>query len=81
MTSRSSHDGGFSAAASSVGNGQTVSMMLKQGATTMRAFGFQMGDRADLLAGVKHIDIAAEPALNTYNGRTNVEVKLLDVKW
>ncbi len=62
-------------------NGQTASMMLKQGASTMRAFGFQMGDLADLLVGVKHIDIAAQPVLNTYNGRTNVEVKLLDVKW
>ncbi len=43
--------------------------------------GFRMGDLADLLVGVNSIDVAAEPVLNTFNGRTTVELKLLDVQW
>ena len=61
--------------------GQTVTFHLAQGRAGLRAVGFGMGDLADLLAGVKKIDVAGEPILNTFNGRTSVELKLKDVLW
>jgi single-stranded-DNA-specific exonuclease len=62
-------------------DGQTVGMMLGQNGTTVRAVGFRMGDLADLLAGVSRVDVAGEPALNSFNGRTQVELVLRDVRW
>ena len=47
----------------------------------MRAVGFGMGDLADYCVGVNHVDIAAEPVLNTFRGRTSVEMHLKDVTW
>ena len=61
--------------------GQTVAMTLRQGDASIRAVGFGMGDLADMLAGVRRVDVAAQPGLNTFNGRTTVELKLLDVAW
>ena len=46
----------------------------------VHAVGFQMGDLPDELAGVTHVDVAATPVLNTFNGRTNAELHLRDVK-
>ena len=62
-------------------NGKTIGMTLGQGKTLMRAVGFNMGDLVDSLAGVTQTDVAAEPTLNTFQGRTNVELKLKDVVW
>ena len=68
-------------------SGQTIGLMLAQPSASpgagaaLRAVGFRMGDLADLLVGVDRIDIVAEPVLNTFNGRTNVELKLHDVAW
>ncbi|MBN1943260.1 MAG: single-stranded-DNA-specific exonuclease RecJ [Phycisphaerae bacterium] len=62
-------------------NGQTVSLLLSQNGSAMRAVGFGMGDLADHLPGQETLDIAAEPMLNTFNGRTNVELRLRDVVW
>jgi len=62
-------------------NGATVGMMLGQGQARMRAVGFGMGDLADELIGVNTIDVVGEPMLNSFNGRTSVELKLKDVKW
>ncbi len=61
--------------------GTTVGLHVKQGAVSMRAVGFGMGDLADDLRGVRHVDLAATPALNTFNGRTSIELKLEDVVW
>jgi len=61
--------------------GQTVGLTLRHSGATVRAVGFGMGDLADLLADIRHIDVAAEPRLNTFRGRTNVELHLRDVKW
>jgi hypothetical protein len=47
----------------------------------IRAVGFGMGDLADELAGIKTVDVAAEPTLNHFRGNTSVELKLRDVKW
>ena len=61
--------------------GTTVGMTLAQDGASIRAVGFGMGDLADHLAGVPRVDVAAQPVLNTFNGRTTVELKLLDVRW
>ena len=61
--------------------GQAVSLTLGQGSTKIRAVGFSMGDLPDHLAGVNTVDVAGVPALNTYNGRTTVQLQLRDVKW
>ena len=62
-------------------NGGTAGLMLGQGGARMRAVGFGMGDLADLLVGINTIDVAARPTLNTFNGRTSVELHLSDVRW
>jgi len=62
-------------------SGQAVSLTLGQDGTTLRAVGFAMGDLPDHLVGVNTVDVAGEPSLNTYNGRTTVQLQLRDVKW
>ncbi len=62
-------------------NGQTVTMLLGQNGASIRAVGFGMGDLADLLVGVREVDVAAEPCLNCFNGKTTAELKLQDVVW
>jgi len=61
--------------------GQAVALTLGQDGTTLRAVGFSMGDLPDHLVGVNTVDVAGEPSLNTYNGRTTVQLQLRDVKW
>lgn len=61
--------------------GQTISLLLSQNGCAMRAVGFDMGGLADHLLGHETLDVAAEPMLNTFNGRTNVELRLRDVMW
>jgi single-stranded-DNA-specific exonuclease len=62
-------------------SGNTVSLMLGQNGSRMRAVGFGMGELADRLAGVNEIDVACEPTINRFNGRVNVELILRDVGW
>ncbi|MFP4054043.1 MAG: single-stranded-DNA-specific exonuclease RecJ, partial [Phycisphaerae bacterium] len=62
-------------------SGQTAGLLLGEGNTRMRAVGFGMGDLADYLVGVNEVDVVAEPVLNHFNGRTSVELKLVDVAW
>jgi single-stranded-DNA-specific exonuclease len=62
-------------------NGATVGMLLGQGDVKMRAVGFNMGDLADILEGVRTIDVAGAPSLNCFQGNTAVELQLRDVRW
>mgnify|MGYP006278509183 CR=1 FL=1 len=62
-------------------NGATVGLTLRQNGTAVRAVGFRMGDLADMLDGVNRVDVVAEPMINEFNGRVNVELKLQDVRW
>jgi single-stranded-DNA-specific exonuclease len=59
----------------------TVGMLLAQGDVKMRAVGLNMGDLADILEGVRTIDVAATPCLNCFQGNTAVELQLRDVRW
>ncbi len=61
--------------------GRTAGMILGQDQTTVRAVGFGMGDLADLLVGINTVDVAAQPYLNTFAGRTTIELRLKDVSW
>ncbi len=55
--------------------------MLGQGGVSVRAVGFGMGAAAADLSNVRQVDVAAEPVLNTFNGRTNVELQIRDLRW
>lgn len=61
-------------------NGQALSLMLAQDGVTLRAVGFSMGDLADRLAGGESLDLAVRPQINTFRGRSSVELQLLDVR-
>ena len=61
--------------------GNHLTMMLTQGKGTIRAVGFGFGDLVETLAGVATVDVAATPTLNTFNGRTSVELHLKDIQW
>ena len=61
--------------------GGVLSLMLSQGGASMRAVGFGMGELAERLTGVTHVDVAAEPTINTFNGRSSPELQLKDVSW
>ena len=61
--------------------GQTLGMTIAQDGATIRCVGFRMGDLADALAGVRNVSIAGRPALNTYRGKTNVQLEIVDVQW
>jgi single-stranded-DNA-specific exonuclease len=61
--------------------GATVGMLLGQGDVKMRAVGFNMGDLADILEGVRTIDVAGTPGINCFQGVTTVELQLRDVRW
>ena len=61
-------------------SGQAVSLVLGQDGATVRAVGFAMGDLPDHLVGVNTVDVAGTPELNTYQGRTTVQLQLLDVR-
>lgn len=62
-------------------SGGTVGLLLGQGEARMRAVGFGMGELVDHLVGIDTIDLAAQPVLNTFNGRTSVELQIKDVRW
>ncbi len=59
--------------------GRTLGMHLARDGARMRAVGFGMGERVEQLAGVRRVDVAAQPVVNHFRGRSSVELKLLDV--
>ncbi|NLF30965.1 MAG: hypothetical protein GX591_08780, partial [Planctomycetes bacterium] len=61
--------------------GDTLGLLLSDGRTRLRCVGFSMGDLVDRLAGVRTVHIAGEPTINRFNGYTNVEILLKDVRW
>ena len=61
--------------------GGVLSLMLSQNGASMRAVGFGMGELAERLIGVSCVDVAAEPTINTFNGRSSAELQLTDVCW
>jgi len=59
--------------------GRHLSMRLRQHDVTLRAVAFGGGDWADELAALDQpIDVAFRPVINTFRGRRNVELHLVD---
>jgi len=61
--------------------GGVLSMMLAQNGVSVRAVGFSMGELAGRLIGVGSVDVAAQPVINNYQGRSTIELQLSDVSW
>lgn len=61
-------------------NGGTINLVLGQNGANIRAVGFGMGDLVDELVGINEVHVAGEPVINSFNGRTSVELKLKDVQ-
>ena len=59
--------------------GEHLQLTVRQGETDLRCIGFHYGDWSDKLRSGMTLDLAVEPAINTYNGRTNVELELRDL--
>ena len=62
-------------------NGATLGLLVSAGRARLRCVGFGMGDAADRLTGVRSVDLAGQPVINTFNGRSNVELHLKDLRW
>ncbi len=60
-------------------SGQHLAMRLSQHEVTLRAVAFGSGDRAEELANLSGpLDVAFRPVINTFRGRRNVELHLVD---
>jgi single-stranded-DNA-specific exonuclease len=62
--------------------GQHMSMLVRQdGGAPIRCIGWKMSALVSKLPAGVTVDIAAEPTLNHWNGRTNVELVIKDLRW
>ncbi|HEX9109668.1 MAG TPA: DHHA1 domain-containing protein, partial [Longimicrobiales bacterium] len=62
-----------------VGDGH-LKLELSQGVARLPAIGFRMGERLPQLAGAGHVDAAFQLQQNEWNGRTELQARLLDVR-
>jgi hypothetical protein len=46
----------------------------------MKCIGFGLGDMAEKLPAGTSLDLAVEPILNAFNGRTSVELEIKDLR-
>jgi single-stranded-DNA-specific exonuclease len=58
--------------------GEHLQLMLRQGERTIKCIAFNQADTIDQLNPGVAVDVAAEPMLNEFNGRVNVELKVND---
>lgn len=62
-------------------NGATLGLTLTQNdSQPVRGVGFFMGDCADFLETQRDVDVVVTPTLNTFNGSTNIEFLLKDIR-
>ena len=61
--------------------GDHLQIFIRQGDQTMKCIAFSFGDQFDRLKQGTTIDLAVEPVLNSFNGRTNVELEVKDVQY
>ena len=62
-------------------DGQHMSLLAEQDGSTMRCVGWNMGEIVPRLAGGTTLDVVAEPTINEWQGRRNVELVLRDLRW
>jgi single-stranded-DNA-specific exonuclease len=60
--------------------GDHLQFHVRQGEVWMKCIAFGAGDWTDRLTTGMSLDLAAEPQLNSYNGRTNVELQVKDLR-
>ena len=65
-----------------IGQGERhLSFRVRQGQTVMRAVAFGMADRVDeLTSGGGHCCLAFTPKVNEWQGRTSVEIEVIDFR-
>ena len=61
--------------------GRAVQFFVGQDKSSVRVVGFSMGDLADSLQVGSRIDLAAQPAVNRFNGNTSLQLVLADVQF
>ncbi len=57
-----------------------LKLELTQGGARLHAIGFRMADRLPALAGVDLVDVAFQLQENSWNGRTELQARLVDVR-
>ncbi len=60
--------------------GDHLQLFIRQGETTMKCIAFNAGNWFDRLQTGTRLDLAAEPSLNEFNGRTSVELQVKDLQ-
>lgn len=60
-------------------NGEHLQMSLTDGRTRRKAIAFRQAERLEQLLDQRRCRVAFEPILNTFNGRTSVELQVLDI--
>jgi single-stranded-DNA-specific exonuclease len=61
-------------------NAQHLQLTVAQNGAMMRCIGFNLGDQAPRLTVGTAIDLAVEPIINQFNGRTSVELEIRDLR-
>jgi single-stranded-DNA-specific exonuclease len=61
-------------------NAQHLQLTVVQDGTRMRCIGFGLGDQAPNLPVGTGLDLAVEPIINQFNGRTSVELEIRDLR-
>jgi single-stranded-DNA-specific exonuclease len=61
-------------------NGDHLQLQVRDSTGQMKCIAFGYGPMMDELSAGRSIDLAVEPTLNEYNGRTNVELEIKDLK-
>jgi single-stranded-DNA-specific exonuclease len=60
--------------------GDHLQLVVRQGNATMKCIAFNAGEWSEKLKSGTMIDLAAEPTLNHYNGRTTVQLEIKDIR-
>ena len=58
-----------------------LSMVVQQGERQVRCVGWNMGHLREKLAAGMRVDVAGEPVINSFNGRTSVEIVVKDLRF
>jgi single-stranded-DNA-specific exonuclease len=61
--------------------GDHLQLFVRQGGTAMKCIAFGLGEMFDKLKQGMMIDLAVEPQINEFNGRTNVELEVKDLQF
>ena len=61
--------------------GDHLQLFVRQGNTSMKCIAFNYGELFDRLQPGTTIDLAVEPQINEFNGRTNVELEVKDLQF